>query len=946
MVVRNGIILKSIVCLWYSKNAIIKGLLVICYWVLFSEAVFSQSSVESLRTMLRDQIQDTTRVRILNELGLKYTYSSTDSALFYAQQALSISERINYSPGGAKAHYVLTPIYRLLGNYPEALKSGLESLQYYRSVQDSTQLACSLNNLGSIFFRMEDYDKALSYYQQSLTIWKDLEIELSQAVQFVNIGNVYKLRNELDKALEYYHQALAINRRISPKLQTSINLENIGSLYVNQGEYDLALPYLFESLEISKEINDQQGIASITRYIAEVYHQTDQAQKSLEYAKLSLEVAATNKLKIEAAEASLILSDTYSKARDYQKALKFFRLHTTYNDSIYNTTRLRELSSLENNYEMRQKEQELKIQEQTIALLNQDSKIDRLWRNIMAGGLLIIGLLGFLVYKFQRLRNRKNAQLLANQQIVTQKLRELDMTKSRFFANISHEFRTPLTLITVPLKELYDGKYKGNPKKLYGLMLRSGKRLLGLINQLLDLSKIESGMMLLKPAKFELVSFLKPVLASYESLSESRLIHFKIKTPSDPVWLYFDAEKLEKIVHNLVSNAFKFTEEGGMVSVELVVSEKEEVVHIIIRDTGKGIPRDQLDHVFNRFYQVDNSQTRENEGTGIGLALTKELVELHQGKITVESKVNEGSSFSIILPMGKAHLSASEIRERGPYEYQLSQEEVISETLGVTSTQDMNRALEILIVEDNSDMRQFLRHTLEPHYQIFEAADGMAGRDAAIEKLPDLIISDVMMPKMDGVEMCRKLKKDQRTSHIPVILLTAKVDKDSKLAGLEIGADDYLAKPFDTDELLILLKNRIEQRQKLRERFSKEITLQPKDITITSADEQFLQQALDIVNQYMGDFNFNVKRLREEMGVGRMQLQRKIKALTDQSPVEFIRVLRLKRAAQLIAQRKDNISQITYEVGFGNLSYFSKCFKEHFGLAPSDYASQNNAVKS
>lgn len=946
MVSNHPAFLKSKALLRCSKDTAIRFFLSGCFWLIVTANAFPQSSVDSLKALLQSQIHDTTRVRLLNELGLKYTFSSTDSALFFVQEALSISEKIDFPSGRAHAHYVLTPIYRLLGNYPEALKSGFESLQYYKGTQESIHLAGTLNNLGNIYFRMEDYDKALSYYQQSLKIWEDLENELGQAVQFVGIGNVHKLRNELDEALKHYFQALAINRRILPKMQTSINLENIGSLYVTQGKYDLALPYLFESLEISQEISDQQGIASITRYIAEVYHQIDQSQKSLEYAKLSLKIAAKNKLKIEAAEASLILSENYSKVGDYQKALEFYRLHAAYNDSIYNATKLRELSSLESNYEMQQKEQELKIQEQTIALLNRDSKIDRLWRNIMAGGLLVIGLLGFLVYKFQRLRNRKNAQLLATQHVVTQKLQELDRAKSRFFANISHEFRTPLTLITGPLKELYDNRYKGDPHSMYGLMLRSSNRLLGLINQLLDLSKIESGKMTLKPAKYELVSFLKPILASYDSLAQSHLIDFNIKTPSDAVWLYFDADKLEKIVHNLVSNAFKFTKEGGMVAVELVVSENEEVVHIIIEDTGEGIPPDQLDYIFDRFYQVDTTQTYEKEGTGIGLALAKELVELHQGKIRVESNVNEGSSFSVALPMGKAHLPASEIQERGPYKYQLSQEEVISETLGTSFVKDTNRALEVLIVEDNSDMRQFLRHTLDLYYQVFEAADGIEGWDAALENLPDLIISDVMMPKMDGVELCEKLKKDQRTSHIPVILLTAKVDKDSKLAGLEIGADDYLAKPFDSDELLILLKNRIEQRQNLRERFSKEITVQPKDITITSADEQFLKLALDIVEQHMSDFNFNVKMLREEMGVSRMQLQRKIKALTDQSPVEFIRVLRLKRAVQLISQRQDNITQITYEVGFNNLSYFAKCFKEHFGLSPSEYASQKVEVKS
>ena len=937
---------KSNVSLWSSKHIIIRCFLFGVLSVLLSTKAFSQSSVDSLKTLLTTQIPDTTKVLVLNELGLAYTYSTTDSALVYSKQALSISRNIDFLSGVAQSQFRLALIYRMLGDYPEALNSGFESLKYYTEVQQKSEIAGVLTSLGGIYFRLQDYDQALRYYQQSLKLREELEDEIGQATQFVGLGLVYENIHQYKRSLSYYLQALAINRRNAPPLNTAINLVNIGDLYLKQDKYEKALPYFFESLEINQRINNQQGVASVTRHLAQLYQKTGDLQRSSEYAQISMEVANKTKRKVVAAEASLILSENYASLGDYQKALESYQLHTTYNDSLYNATKLKELSSLESRYAVQQKEQELKIQEQTIALLNRDSKIDRLWRNLLAGGVVVIGLLGFLVYKFQRLSNRKNAQLLATEQVVTQKLQELDRAKSRFFANISHEFRTPLTLITGPLKELYEGKYNGEPHNMYGLMLRSGKRLLGLINQLLDLSKIESGKMVLKPAKYELVSFLKPILSSYDSLAESHSINFTIKAPSDAIWLYFDADKLEKIVHNLVSNAFKFTEEGGSITVELAISDKEEIANIIIKDTGKGIPPDQLDNVFDRFYQVDSSQTRENEGSGIGLALAKELVELHQGQIKVASKMNEGSSFTVALPLGKSHLSKSEIQEKGPYQYQLSQEEVITDSIGGEIIHDTNRALEVLIVEDNTDMRQFLKHTLEPHYRVFEAADGMEGWNASIENLPDLIISDVMMPKMDGVELCEQLKKDQRTSHIPVILLTAKVDKDSRLAGLEIGADDYLAKPFDSDELLVLLTNRIEQRQKLRDRFSREITLQPKDITITSADEIFLQQALDIVEQHMGDFNFNVKMLREEMGIGRMQLQRKLKALTDQSPVEFIRVLRLKRAAQLITQHKDNISQITYEVGFNNLSYFAKCFREHFGLSPSEYASQKIEIKS
>ena len=925
------------------KTSLLK-LLFISSLYLLSEPVISYSKADSLKALLTIQIEDSSRVKVLNELGLAYSYSATDSALMYVLEALDLAAEIDFQPGIAKSHNHLSIIYRLLGNYPQALESGLQALQLYQSTENQAYIARSLNNLGSIYFRLEDYSKSLEYYQQSLDIWEVLEDEQGQANQLVNIGNVLKNIGEPEKALEHYAQALAINRKSAHPLRVSINLENMGELYASQQKFQEALPLLEESLDLSRSIQDQQGIASISRHLAKVYQQTNDLKKSQEYAQSSLKVASYHKLKIEAAAASLILSENYQLAGDHQKALEYYQLHTQYRDSLYNASKLKELSSLESRYAIQQKEQELKIQEQTIQLLNRDNQIDRIWRNILLASLLGILLLGFFIYKFQRLRNRKNAQLLAQEQLINQKLQDLDRAKTRFFTNISHEFRTPLSLIMGPLRELYENRYQGDVQNLYGVMLRNGRRLLDLINQLLDLSKLESGKLVLQAAEHEVQMFMKPILAAYDSAAKSRAITFTVSYPEDPLYLYFDADKLEKVLHNLLSNAFKFTPEGGHIEVNVDAVSTDDWVKISVKDSGAGIPADQLDKVFDRFYQIDNSHTRQQEGSGIGLALAKELAELHKGNIKVESTSNAGSIFTLSLLKDRSHLSDKDIVIDKDLKASKDHHPIQVPSEVELAAPNIDNAMELLIVEDNDDMRQFLKHTLLPHYNIVEAIHGEHGWELALEKIPDIIISDVMMPQMDGVELCSKLKSDQRTSHIPVILLTAKADKPSKLQGLEMGADDYLAKPFDPQELLVILRNRIAQRKRLRERFSREITLQPNDIAITSTDERFLRKAMDIVEQHMSNLDFNVTAFREEMGISRMQLQRKLKALTDQSPVEFIRILRLKRAAQLIEKRKDNISQITYEVGFNNLSYFAKCFKEHFGVAPSKYASQNAGV--
>lgn len=561
-----------------------------------------------------------------------------------------------------------------------------------------------------------------------------------------------------------------------------------------------------------------------------------------------------------------------------------------------------------------------------------------------------------------------------------EKLKEIDQLKSRFFANISHEFRTPLTLILGPVKEMEEGRFTGDPKSAYRMIRRHGEQLLHLVNQLLDLSKLEAGKMKLQAKKTDLTSFLEPVTASYDSLAAAKKIHFDLDLAEAFIPVYVDSDKLEKILHNLLSNAFKFTGEGGEISLRVATTVKKDspacaepapqsfnegeatearqYVQIDVKDTGQGIAPDKLANIFNRFYQAGSSHTHKREGTGIGLALVRELTELHKGTVSVTSTDGEGSCFTVLLPMGKAHLSEQEIvsgepdlhkdllgfSHRDPCPGQNpgglpspSPESQLSDQPAATAT-DAD-APRLLIVEDHTEMRQFICRTLCSGYHLLEASDGLKGWEKAVDFLPDLVVSDVMMPEIDGLDLCGKLKSDERTSHIPVILLTAKADKTDRIKGLETGADDYLAKPFDADELRILIKNRIDQRNRLRERFSSEITLQPEDIAITSADERFLRQAREVVEKQMHDFDFNVEAFVEQMPLEHTQVGRKLKALTGQTPFQFIRLMRLKRAAQRIIRREDNISQIAYSVGFKNLSWFAKCFKEQFGQNPSEYGS-------
>jgi signal transduction histidine kinase/DNA-binding response OmpR family regulator/streptogramin lyase len=610
------------------------------------------------------------------------------------------------------------------------------------------------------------------------------------------------------------------------------------------------------------------------------------------------------------------------------------------------------------------------------------------WRTNIAYTFYIfcIGFLIWGIWNFQ-VKKLKMKQQLELEHLNAEKLEEINKIKSNFFANISHEFRTPLTLILNPVKQILSGEFKGNFKEQYKSIIRNAERLLNLINQLLDLSKLESGKLKLQAQSVELVSLTNSMVQAFESLAKGNDISLLFKSLVKSQEVFIDVDKFEKIINNLLSNAFKFTPQGGLVEVELLhptvspldmgnsfnsplqKGDKGGCLQISISNTGSGIPTDRIHKIFDRFYQVDNSYTKDGEGTGIGLALTKELVELHHGEIKVESiKVGEQSTgehppgllnkgeakttFTVLLPLGKKHLKVEEIldnREQIKSPSKKGVRRLSKIPVEITTSRDHQpiskrpypspglQSPMILVVEDNADLRHYIISNIEHEYNILEAENGEDGWDQATREIPDLVISDVMMPEMDGIELCKRLKTDQRTSHIPVILLTARAAKEDKIEGLETGADDFIPKPFDSDELKIRIKNLIIQRKKLREQFSTESKLAFDKIAYTPADEKFIKQTLEIILQHISDSEFNVQVLSNEVGMSQMHLYRKIKGQFGQSPAEFVKTIRLKRGAELLRNKTGNISEIAYEVGFENPAYFSSCFRQQFGISPSAF---------
>jgi ligand-binding sensor domain-containing protein/signal transduction histidine kinase/AraC-like DNA-binding protein len=522
-----------------------------------------------------------------------------------------------------------------------------------------------------------------------------------------------------------------------------------------------------------------------------------------------------------------------------------------------------------------------------------------------------------------------------------QKESEVHQMKLDFFTNVSHEIRTPLTLIMGPLESLLNyTKDNQFVNKQLLLVRNNANRLSRLINELLDFRKAESGKLKLNITASNIVDFTREIFLSFQHMAAEHHITYNFETSKKDIELYFDKEQLEKVFFNLLSNAFKFTPDHG--KIEVIVSEDDEYTFIDFQDNGKGISQQDKEKLFTNFFQVEDLSKR-NIGTGIGLALSKKIALLHHGDIFVNTEgLNKGSVFTLKLKKGIKHFHTDEINilnknSDDPSYYILANHEAIEEEILIKS--DVKDKPTILIVEDNQDLRNFILQSLIG-YNVLEAENGLLGWDLAIEHIPDVIVSDVMMPELDGLELCRRLKTDDRTSHIPVILLTARSGNIHQVSGLKTGADAYLTKPFSVQILLLNINNLLSSREQMRKKFIRQMTLEPTNVLIESNDQDFLNKVLSQIEDNLSNPDFGVNELATSIGMSTPVFYKKIKSLTDMSVNNFIKSIRLKRAAQLLEQDILTVYQVAYEVGFNDTRYFAKEFKKQYGKSPSLYANK------
>ena len=799
-------------------------------------------------------------------------------------------------------------------NIPVALEYLNKSLEIFVRLNNQYHISVLYYRFGD-YYVVSDKNLALDYFLKSAKIKELNNFRTWLLPSYRRIAEVYRHRfNDYDNSRLYYEKALKIAREIGqPNAIADITIE-FGCLNMQYNKTDSVLHYFVLADSIIKRNGSQNMIDSYNSHLGVYYEKIMDYKKALYYySMLTPDVIVQQEF---LPHPPLKTAELYEKLGDYRNATKFYRKYIYLKDSLQKLQKAKDFAELELKFELENIEKESK------AGIEKQKTIRDLF--ILLSFLLLVVI--YLLF-----RNYKNKQQ------IHKKLRETDLLKLRFFSNISHEFRTPLTLIISPLRRLINESSTEDFKKLSELMLRNANKLKSLIDQLLDISKIEQGTLILDTGKHDFNLVLRMAASMFYSLAEDKQINYHVIATKENLVFNFDSNRIEQVICNLLSNAFKFTPKGGTIKIEVV--KQKNIAVLTVKDTGIGIPQEDIGKVFNRFYQSALSVAGNYEGSGIGLSIVKEYIELHKGNIRVNSEINKGTEFIIELPLlGYDENATINLAESYYYDKVLLEKDNGNKQDLIPDEQKET----ILIVEDNKDLRTYLSNCLSLNYNVIESENGSVGVKKAVKWIPDIIISDIMMPETDGYQLLANVKKDVKTNHIPVILLTAKADHYSKLEGLEIGADDYLSKPFDEKELILRIQNILQNRKCLQEKLKLQFSTNPTEVLSPSKEEVFLRKLMKIVEDNISDPALDVEKLSSQIGLSRQQLFRKLKALINQSPNQFIRTIRLKKAAQLLKQNTANVSEIAYMTGFENLSYFTRKFKEEFKVLPSEYLHTNN----
>ncbi len=882
-------------------------------------------------------------IALNRKLAMAKTYQEM-GALYYTNEKFLMSIEFSKkscaldSVLGRKQHMAdaLTNIglaYEKLGDYAKAIHYYYRCLAVDEELQYNDGISSDYNVIASIHGKMGDFAKASEYYRKAIDMPTD---DQNKAIAKINYGILLKNHGNFNESQKMLNEALATYKASNDVRGIGGALHNLGALAYAMGNYALAISYYNQSMKVA-----DAGYKSLHQAnyqgLAETYLKLKQFVLALDYGSRAMTLVSELHLLDGQRKTAKLMSDIYRAQGNHEQSLAYYEKYTMYRDSLFSRERVRQVRDLQAKFDSERKEQEIATLTHERELQEVNLQRKTILQYSLIGGFVVLVIVGLVLFRINSSKQAVKRQLLAvmldNEHKEAERLKELDHLKSRFFANVAHEFRTPLTLILGPVENMLSEAREPDKKQLQTIK-GSASRLVKLVNQLLDLSKLEAGAIKFDFVYEDVIGFLRANTMAFQSLADQKKINLQFSSNKSNFEMKFDRDKLEKIFSNLLSNAFKFTNAGGNIEIRAEVG--QDALKVSVKDSGSGVPESDLPFVFNRFYQ-SGTVSRTSVGSGIGLELTKELVNICGGDIGVVNAPEGGAQFYFTLPVAQSGSIAARANESitGQYTQMVLDDAQESATLLRVSEPAEGKPT-ILVVEDNTEVRNYIMSSLQDDYHVVAANDGDSGITQAIDVIPDLVITDLMMPVTDGMTVCRTIKKDERTSHIPVIMLTAKADLESKIEGLESGADDYLAKPFHTKELLARIANQIAIRKSLQEKFRGGVAKEESDQQLPTREKVFMAKLRATVELHLAEEEFGVEELSRELAMSRMQLHRKVKALTNLSASLYIRSVRLEHARRLLGEGIYNVSEVAYRVGFNSPTWFSTCFSEQYGFPPSD----------
>ena len=880
-------------------------------------------------------------------------------AKFHLKQVLAVASQIENHGWKADALSRIATVHMILGELDSAEIALHSSQEIAHELEDEDLLTMSTLALGNLEIDRSNFLRAIEYFIEVDSIYKNsVDVNfIRRGLALQNVGNIYRDQLiDLDKALSYYQQArssfiqsnniagevasvhldIARIHVQNQKLKTADSLFRSAILDFEQSGHNLKLAeakmhfsdlkikmedpdeaekLLLESATMYQENRHRAGTRNVFQKLAAFYASRNDPSQSISFYKKAINAEQLS----SDPELRRQLAYQYNKLGQYKTALDTLFSYTRIKDTL-DEVRIKSLiEETEQRYQNAQKEAEILSLE-----------VDRANRNLRAQKMLITGIILLIMiiavagyFYFQaRQKSRMNEQL-----------KSIDALRSKLFADISHEFRTPLSLISGPIELLTNDHYSDQEiEQQLKIIGRNTKKLNRLVDSVNELAKLDAGKSELNVYQINIREHIRLIAASFESIASLKNLEFQLDFDIDQEIGYYDPIHLETILYNLLSNAFKYTQEG---QVRLNTKTENQELNIEVLDNGPGIPDVDKKRIFERYYRGGTAQG-QIEGIGIGLALASELTNLHSGRLSVQDHIEGGSKFTLTIPIGREFYNNSGYDVQKIYR----PHEKASPGRREGQTQFPSILAEdhvILLVEDNPDMRKHLNLLFKDEYHIIEASEGKEGLELAQKLIPDLILSDLMMPQMDGQELLTELKKNEKTSHIPFIMLTANYEEENRLKGLNIGVDDYMLKPFSTDELKLKVHNLIRLREQLKQRYQKEGMINPERLAQNETEKNFWIRIKDVLNNQLENPDFNASDFAKAMNMSRMQLHRKLTALTSMSTTSFLRHQRLIIAGQLIRQGNRSVSDVAYSVGFSNPEYFSKSFKKLYGVSPSDF---------